>query len=490
MNIQSRRRVFSVVAVLATTAFNCCLPKPLIGQTAWPPSGNVTATTTITNTNTCGPHGRSSRADYTSWTFTDSSGTAHQFSGGTFTISSTCGGTGSSSLNEWSNDGFYYLSATGGSGSITQQGGPIHPLYKVVSILYATPGNASSDSFTNGTTSASVTTIGSSFGRGESTTFSSGLLGFGANLQFGASTTNGMTSAFTETLAQAASISNASSASGPNTVSHNQDLILVWLNPQVYLAQTSSININYSIGTPSQQPPDILELTASTMQNNGGVTTVPLSLLQRQYDAKTGAYDLPGLAAVCKDQTKYVNNCSSGGQCGCLPSDFTGILATDPLLATTTASNPMTVDTSGIQACTDPSSASSCRYVPVPSTTGGVVQADTPLEGPQCAGCNRIVNSFTQTDSTATTKTLSESIATTVTYTYTAGFPLLPSFSSSNSFIWTDTESVGATNGSSNAIGYSLSSSTTSCSNEVLIYEDTLFHTFVTQLAPGNISCP
>ena len=487
---RSVKNMFSFLTryLIAAIALNSA--SSLLSQTAWPPSGTISKTTTIVNDGSCGT-GRHSKATYSSWIFTDGSGVQHPFSGSDFTISGTCSGTSSSSLNEWSNDGFYYLSATGGQGSITAQGGPIKPLYKVVSILYATPGNASSDSFTSGTTNGTTTTTGSTFATGESTTFTGGFAGTSASLQFGASTTMGNATAFTETIANATSVSNASAAAGPNVVSHNQDLILVWLNPQVQLAQTSSSNINFSLGTQANQVPDILELTALTMRDNGsGATSVSLPLLQRQFDSATNAYDLAGLAAVCKDQSQYVNNCPSGGQCGCVPSDFAGILATDPLVNTSTATSPLAVDTSGAQTCSNPSAGNQCRYVPVPATTGGAVQADESLEGPQCNGCNRTVNGYTQTDSTSTSKTFSEATSTSVTFTYSVGFPLISSFAKGNSWTWADQESAGATNGSSNAIGYSLSSSTTYCSTEVLVFEDTVFHTFVTQLAPGNTSCP
>jgi hypothetical protein len=461
---------------------------------AWPPSGQLTSTHTST-TQKAG-NCTATTTDY-SWTFTDSSGTAHPFSSTSSSlmrIGPGCGGTIFNPLDTWSIDGAYYLTANGPNGSITAIGGTLDPKYKVVSILYATPGNFSSDSFTNSTTSGSVTTIGQSLSQGISETLSLGFLGSGATLQFGASSTTGKSNAFTETIADASSVGNASNTSGPNTLSHSQDLLLIWLNPEVKLSQTSSTSATYSVETPSQngstEIPDIVEVTAATLQNNGGSTNVPLSILQRQYDPITGQYDLPGLANVCANQSQYQNNCPSGGQCGCGPNDFSGILATDPIVNTTTATNPMSVDTSGIQTCTSPASGDGCRYVIVPATNGSPIQQDSLLSGPECSGCGRPVNSYTQTDTTSTTQTLSESSSESVGYTTKIGFPLVGSMSSTTTWTWTDTESIGAINGQANQIGYSLSSGTVGCYQDVLVYEDTIFHTFVTQLAPGNTSCP
>ena len=369
----------------------------------------------------------------------------------------------------------------------------VDPLYKVTSVLYATPGNVSSDSYTSTATSGTTTMVGHSFQAGDTVTFSYGWALASVGFTFGASQTTGNSNAFTESFSGASSLSNASATSGPNTISHNQDELIIWLNPEVELTGTSS-TIGYTLHTQYQngtaEQPDFVEVNASVMQPSNGVTNVPLAILQKQYDPATKLYDLPGLAAVCANQAQYVNNCPSGGQCGCVPNDFTGILASDPLLNTTTATNPLTVDTSGSTVCSSPTSSSSCRYVPVPSSSGSTVPMTTLLSGPNCNGCNRPTNGYTQTDTTATTQTLSESNSTSVSFVSRFGGGTGPSVSLGASWVWTDMESVGASNGTANSIGYSLSSSTPSCYQDVSIYEDTVFHTFVTQQAPGNNTCP
>ena len=77
----------------------------------------------------------------------------------------------------------------------------------------------------------------------------------------------------------------------------------------------------------------------------------------------------------------------------------------------------------------------------------------------------------------------------TASYTSRTGF-LGSSLASTTSWTWTDTESQGAINGTANQIGYTLSSNTPSCAQDILVFEDTVFHTFVTQQAPGNTTCP
>lgn len=373
----------------------------------------------------------------------------------------------------------------------------VDPLYKVVSIVYATPGNASSSGFTNGTTNGTTTTIGSSFTNANSTTYGLDWRFVSGTITFGASTTTGNSSAFTETIAQASSVSNASASSGPNTVSHGQDLFLIWLNPEVELTAgafntsdlTYGIHSQYQNG--SEQKPDIVQVFGTAMQSNNGSSTVPLSILKHQYNTATGQYDLPGLAHICANQMEYLNDCPNGGQCGCTPSDFAGILSQDPMINATTADNPLNFTTSGASTCGSPTFTANCRYVPVPASPGSSIPMTTLLSGPNCSGCNRPINAYTQTDSTSSTQTYSESVSDTVSFSRKFGTgPIGGNVTLQNSWTWTNSESVGATNGVSNQLQYSLSSSTTGCYQDVLVYEDTVYHTFVTRQAPGNTSCP
>jgi hypothetical protein len=74
-------------------------------------------------------------------------------------------------------------------------------------------------------------------------------------------------------------------------------------------------------------------------------------------------------------------------------------------------------------------------------------------------------------------------------FTIKSGLAVGPTLQSTTTWQWQDSESSGSINGQSNQIGYSLSSNTVGCAEDVLAYEDTVFHTFILQQAPGNGSC-
>jgi len=373
----------------------------------------------------------------------------------------------------------------------------IDPLYKVVSIVYAMPGNGSSSGYGSTTTNGTVFTMGANFQSGVSVSANLSATGdspgasAGVGITLGHSVTSGYNTATTETITDAQSISNVSNSASSNTASHNQDLFVLWLNPEVVVTQTGSNAANYYLQTPSAgyYPVDTIRITAESLQSVSGATHVPLTDLQKQFDSRTGLYDLPGLAKICADQSQYVNNCPAGGQCGCVASDFADILAQDPLLNGTTATNPLSVDTSGAVTCTNPTSTSSCRYVTVPASKGSPIQYSNALTGPTCVGCGHSTNTYSVTDANSTSTTFSENKTSTLGSSVNLKFGIF-SASITRSFAWTDTESRGLINGTANQMQYLLSSSTVNCSQIVLFYEDTIYHTFVGQQAPGNNSCP
>jgi hypothetical protein len=382
----------------------------------------------------------------------------------------------------------------------------IYPKYQVQQIIYATPGNHSSNGFTSATTDGTTTSVGSSFQSGNSVTFSAGggFLGTGSSIgwTYGHSSTTGNSTADTSTITQATGVANAS-GNPSNAIDHTQDLFVIWLNPAVKVIQTGNTTGTFSMGTQAQgsndpspgqpQIQDQVELFAVTMMANAqGQTTVPLAALVPQV---VDGQHVPGVGNICANNTAYQNNtCTFANQCGCVPSDFAPILAQDPLLHFASTDNPLNADTSGAAACTNPSSSAQCRYVPVMVANGSSTQVTELLAGPQSVGGNIPVNTFTQTDSTQTTQTLSQSASNSVgisrTFNLGTGFGLSFGLAVANTWTWTNNESTGAINGTSNSMTVTLSSSTVGCFQEIPVFEDTVFHTFVFQQPAGNPSCP
>ncbi|HEY2116330.1 MAG TPA: hypothetical protein VGJ51_14635 [Candidatus Angelobacter sp.] len=400
----------------------------------------------------------------------------------------------------------YPTSAPGALSGGTTAGKIIYPKYQVQSIIYDAPGNHSSNGFTNSTTHGTTTSVGSSFQQGNSVTFTTGasFLGTGStvNWTFGHSTTSGNTSADTSTITQATGVSNASGG-GANAIDHKQDLFIIWLNPAVKIIQTGDTTGTFTYGTQAQgsndpspgqpQEQDQVEVFASSMMDNGsGQTTVPLAILVPQV---VNSQHLPGLGNICANNTAYQNGtCTLANQCGCVPSDFTPILNQDPLLNFASTTSPLNANTSSAQACTNPVTSASCRYVPVMVTNGSGTQITELLAGPQQQGGNIPVNTFTQDDSTQTSETLSQSASNTVGFTINttiaSGFGPHFGFSNANTFTWSTSESIGSINGNSNSMSVSFSSSTVGCNQNIPIFEDTVFHTFVFQQPTNNQSCP
>ncbi|MGA2674837.1 MAG: hypothetical protein ABSE99_16590 [Terracidiphilus sp.] len=400
-----------------------------------------------------------------------------------------------------------------------------YPAYKVVSILYSPPGNQSFQGYTDTTTNGTITTVGNSFTEATELYFTTGIPGI---LEETGSTGYAVTSsnsyAFTETFSDALGIqtndnnSSTYNAGGSNADNHNLDEFVIWLNPQVSVITNAGSLVGYNM---SPQPTDgvsglvadTLTIPAITMEaapgsitqtNPSGISSVPISSLQPQ--AVGSPVDgvqptMPGLAAICKNQSYYPDNCNltaaqggdPNGQCGCTPSDFVAILQTDPLLnynGTTYTANPypgttspLETDASGASVCDQnpvPSTAD-CRYVIVPIEAGSNTPQFVPLSG--SAGYT-----YQQSDSTSTSETLGESSSYNVGISYATG-PAFASLKTSDTWTWTDSESIGNSTTQGNTMTVTLKTTTAGCEENVNIYEDTLYHTFAFQVPTGYTGC-
>jgi sugar lactone lactonase YvrE len=367
-------------------------------------------------------------------------------------------------------------------------GGPgLYPAYQVTSILYAPPGNKSSASLSNTVTNGTTTTIGSTFTTNQNLAFTGGFAAAGvggtAGVSFGTATTSGNSTAFTETYTGATQVSNGSgSTNNPDAIYHSDDLFLIWLNPLVSVAYNGVNPTSYSLGVQGSAIPDVLEVFASAMEDNGlGSTTVPRGLLNPQQDPATGVYT-QGLASICKglNEAEYSTaSCTQADQCGCRPSDFTAILALDPLLNYPGTETPLNANTGlNTSDCgTLPTPSGTCRYVPVPYPLNPSIQEELGLYGPDT---NSSCNAFTVTDSTNTTRTLSGSDSQSVSLSAHAQIPGF-TFTDANTFTWTQSQSIGTANGSGNSMSVNLCSATSGCEENISLYEDTEYHTFVFQ---------
>ena len=377
----------------------------------------------------------------------------------------------------------------------------IYPLYKITSIIYAPPGNYSSDGYQSTSTTGSNDIISHNFQMGSSLNLTTGtnFLGTGASwsLTVAGSDSSGGGQANAQTISTTDGIMLGSTHTNPNAINHNQDLFLLWLNPAVSITVTGSTTASYGIGTQSEsnntsEPVDIVNVSAEAIEGNyQGMTTVPLAALVPQYDAATGNYDLPGVASICAHPLP-VTQCTQANQCGCVPSDFSEILAQDPLLNYSTSESPLNADISGASTCMNPNGNTDCRYVRVMDVQAAT-QVTAQLEGPQCNTCDAITNIFDQSDVSQTVQSLSGSSSISVGYIMKTDVGLLDngfSLSSATNFTWTDSESQGKITGTADQMHVVLSSSTQDCYEAIPIFEDTVYHTFVFVQPLGDPSCP
>ncbi len=376
------------------------------------------------------------------------------------------------------------------------------PAYQVVSIVYAPPGNKSSNGYTNSTSNGTTTTIGNTFTQGGSITFTSGFSLFGVfgmsiSKTGGASETNSNSSAFTESLTDASGLTNVSNPDDSNSINHNHDIFAIWLNPQVTVTGYGSTPVSYSVGVQptsnGQTPgPDIIKISADVLEaNSSGATTVPASWLNQQSDPATGQM-VPGLASICKNLNvaEYqAGACTDEDQCGCTPADFAPILAQDPLLGYNGNQNPLDANNSQPSVCgTLPTPAGSdCRYVPVPDNVGSTVQEELTLSGPDSSTDNFICSPFTQNENQSTVTTLGGKDTEFTSVSIKEGGSGF-SMTETGTWQWTQTQSIGTTTGTGVSQSVNLCSATIGCGAQIPVFEDTVYHTFV--FMGGSASCP
>ena len=423
-----------------------------------------------------------------------------------------------------------------------------NPLYKVVSILYAPPGNQSSQGYGTSTTKSTTTTITSSFSNAEQLTFSAGIPGIlSYSESMGTTQATNQSDAFTQAFTNATTITtndNSSSTLNPtssNAVNHNLDTFEIWLNPLVTVKSNVDTPVGYTVTSQpitinGEQAPYAIVIgvpaimmeatpagvTALNPSGVAGITTIPVDWLVPQAFSQTSgnAYG-PGLGAICASNTLYQQHlaanlagnpnpgiCTLANQCGCTPADFAGILQTNPLLgydSSTHTANPYAGTESPLDADNDQTSSgpgsgpsvcglnavlktANCRYVAVPAVNTNTSQTANDPAVPMTSLLSVSQQSGTSyTDATTTSETRGGSTSNSLSVSVGVGNVI--SVKTQDTWTWTDGESVGSSSITANSLSVTLKTSTVGCSENVSFFEDTVYHTFVFQVPSGNTAC-
>ena len=359
------------------------------------------------------------------------------------------------------------------------------PEGKLLSILYMPPGNKSTVGYSS-TTSGSVTdTYINSFSSGSTFSATFSLLGVSLGGDFSDSNSS------TETTVDTSSTQNTGTstwATSGDPLDHTFDLLSIWLNPQLTVANFPSNayqpggifsvlgNAAYSPSSGNGAPVnadeisstdmDIINVTVANLQN-------PTQLLPSQLVSRTNSDGtvVPGLLSLCANRIPESECTEAEAQsngCGCTAADFAPLVQLDPFF------NPNISDhtIAGINSA-DPNNA---RFVPVVAQVGG------DLELPLQYG-DTVTYNLTDGYNTSTTYTnqVQQSYGATFGYSSGSGSPSSFGFKTSDSLTWSNSESVGVqtSSGASHTQSLTLGTTNPDCYEYVNIYEDTLYHTFV-----------
>jgi hypothetical protein len=283
--------------------------------------------------------------------------------------------------------------------------------------------------------------------------------GFSSSVSFTQGT--GTMNSFTTTITNGQGLTVKSNR---NPVDHTQDQFWLWLNPLVTITQTGATAATYSVAPPAGQSMYALLVSVAALKTP---SLIPLDLLE-PFTADGVTY--PGLSNVCVHPLPP-SECTQANACGCVPSDFAQILATDPLTSLTSDQSPVQID--------------SKRFFPLNPSPEPIPF----LEGPTTPKGVDTTETFTLMDSQQQAKQQTETTQYSTAFTYTNGIggdsdPLAPvdwtlKFSVTDTFTWQQTVSLTNTSGTSHQMSLTLGSSTYGCNEAIDIYEDYDYHTFI-----------
>jgi hypothetical protein len=372
--------------------------------------------------------------------------------------------------------------------------------FNLISILFDAPGNKSSVGFTNSVTDGQNTSASQSFSTSDQEGLNFSIGGFSFGSTYTITTTNTSTST-TQSLIQ--NQQSATFSSTTDAIDHTKDALSVWLNPQISVASLSvgdptsgDLPVPFYLEGNWQYDPVSASPYADAPSSSMSIVTVtvgqlqnPTTLLPGQLDSQTlnGAV-VPGLLSMCVNRIPE-NQCTlaqaQANGCGCQASDFAPVIQLDPFFNPTilTQTGGQTPTVSQVNAA-DPNNA---RFVQVLDSTGYplVETLDGAIPNTQTS---------TLTDTYNTSQTYSQTISNSVGVTLGFQNPA-PGAKSSNSFNWKDsssltwsnTESVGTSRSAVHTQTLTLGTSTATCYENISVFEDTLYHTYVFQ---GDSNAP
>jgi hypothetical protein len=440
MSTPAARRLYAVLLVATLTSLTTAA-----AAQAWP-AGKLSTTYKIVGTFApC-----TVTTTYFYWTYTDSSGIKHAFPGTSSVVVEEkgyldglyCSGYSISTALDASS-GDYNLKALGGSGTVSISA-TIFPKYQILSLIYDAPGNQSNNGFTDTTFYGTINSIGSSFSAGVTLTFTAtgGIFGLGSGLSSSVGFTQGYgtTNSFTNTITSGQGLALDSTQ---NPINHTNDTFWIWLNPEVAVTQTGSTAATYTVSPPSGQIMYAVRVSVAQLQTP---STIPAAILD---PVVINGVTYPGLSNICKNPA------------ACVSSDFTQILATDPIISITSDTPPSQIDSKRyFQLNPEPS--------PLPYLEHGTTDTITLTDQNQ--------SDETQTETTQYQTTFSTiwggtSSATPVDWTL--------QFMITDTFTWTQMVSLDNFSGTSHQMSLVLGTSTSGCDEPIDVYEDYNYHTFV-----------
>ena len=305
--------------------------------------------------------------------------------------------------------------------------GSISPDFYLVSVLYAPPGNRSSVQYLQGSSLGTTTSAGSLFGAG----IKAGITGV-VIADVGAQVSTSSSQSFQVSSLGSYGFGTTSTA---DTIRPNQDVFLVWTNPQLQWSQVQSpgmpVNITLATGT-------------------GGMVILPFTA-----DELNNPSTYPG----------------SGFPAGVhlTSNDDQNLLSADPFQQ---SSFQLPVD-------------GNARFVPLPTSME--------LIGPAASGDNFFSEIYNITDSSqactndSTTETLSADFGSSVGPDF---FGIGEKAQVVESITYSNTNSIGNCSGNSQTAAVTLSTSTVGLYDVVNVFEDTVYRSFAFQSATAGAGIP